>query len=71
MVKSDYKKVEINIDVELIAAAESALEQLPKTADEMIEKWIYLGRAVDNQLTEYEQLLLMSGNAKVTVVPSK
>ena len=71
MVKSDDKKVEINIDAELIAAAESALEQLPKTADEMIEMWIYLGLAVANQLTEYEQLLLMSGNAKVTVVPSK
>ena len=68
MVKSDDKKVEINIDVELIAAAESALEQLPKTADEMIEMWIYLGRAVANQLTEYEQLLLMMGNAKITVV---
>ena len=71
MVKSDDKKVEINIDVELIAAAESALEQLPKTAEEMIEKWIYLGRAAANQLTEYEQLLLMSGSAKVRVVPSK
>lgn len=71
MVKSDDKKVEINIDVDLIAAAESALEQLPKTAEEMIEKWIYLGRAAANQLTEYEQLLLMSGSAKVRVVPSK
>ncbi|MDP5134087.1 MAG: hypothetical protein NWQ54_24650 [Paraglaciecola sp.] len=52
MVKSDDKKAEINIDVELIAAAESALEQLPKKADEMIEIRIYLGRAAANQLTE-------------------
>ncbi|KKO47593.1 hypothetical protein VT06_16210 [Arsukibacterium sp. MJ3] len=69
MSQSEETKVEVNIDHDLIRAAETELEKQPKTVDEMIEKWIYLGRAAANQLTEYEQLLLMSGSAKVTVIP--
>jgi len=71
MSQSEEIKVEVNIDHDLISAAEAELAKQPKTVDEMIEKWVYLGRAAANQLTEYEQLLLMSGSAKVTVKPSE
>lgn len=67
MSTSEESKIEINIDADLISAAEAELEKLPKTVDEMLEKWIYLGRAVANQLTEEEQLLLMAGSGKVKV----
>lgn len=67
----DEMKVELRIDSDLRDAAEAALEKLPKTADEMIENWAYLGRAVATQLTEHEQLLLMSGAAKITVEASE
>lgn len=36
-------------------------------AREIIEKWIYLGRAVASQLNEEEQLLVMAGSGKVEV----
>lgn len=70
MSQSEEIKVEVNIDHDLVSAAEAELAKQPQTVDEMIEKWVYLGRAAANQLTEYEQLLLISGSAKVTVEPS-
>lgn len=70
MSQSEANKVELNIDADLISAAEAELEKLPKTANEIIEKWIYLGRAVANQLNEEEQLLVMAGSGKVKVKQS-
>ncbi|WP_143441097.1 hypothetical protein [Idiomarina sp. MD25a] len=67
MSHSEEKKVELNIDADLINAAEVELEKLPKTAEEMLEKWIYLGRAVAKQLNEDEQLLVMAGTGSVRV----
>jgi len=67
MSQSEANKVELNIDADLIGAAEAELEKLPKTAEEMLEKWIYLGRAVANQLSEEEQLLVMAGSGRVRV----
>ena len=58
MSQSDEMKVELRIDSDLIEAAEAALEKLPKTANEMVETWAYLGRAAAAQLTGYEQLLI-------------
>jgi cell division protein FtsI/penicillin-binding protein 2 len=71
MSQSEETKVELNIDADLINAAEAELEKLPKTANEIIEKWIYLGRAVASQLSEEEQLLLMAGSGKVKVKQSE
>ncbi|PYE30283.1 hypothetical protein DFP83_1195 [Idiomarina fontislapidosi] len=67
MSTSEESRIEINIDADLISAAEAELEKLPKTVDEMLEKWIYLGRAVANQLNEEEQLLVMAGTGSVRV----
>ncbi|WP_158682687.1 hypothetical protein [Idiomarina sp. OT37-5b] len=38
MSQSEETKVELNIDADLISAAEAELEKLPKTANEIIEK---------------------------------
>ncbi|WP_194757156.1 hypothetical protein [Aliidiomarina indica] len=67
MSQSQDNKGEISIDDDLIAAAEAALEELPKTVDEMIERWVYLGKAAANQLTEEEQLLLMVGSGRIVI----
>ncbi|RTE85505.1 MULTISPECIES: hypothetical protein [Gammaproteobacteria] len=60
MSENDVKST-IEIDIDLIESAGAYLEKLPKTPGEVLEKWIYLGTAAERQLTEDEQLLLMSG----------
>lgn len=67
MSQPNEMKVELRVDSDLREAAEDALEKLPKTADEMVEMWAYLGRSVAEQLTKNEQVLIMSGAAKLTV----
>lgn len=70
MSQSEQTKVELNIDADLISESERELGKLPKTSNEIIEKWIYLDRAVAKQLNEEEQLLLMAGSGKVKVEQS-
>jgi hypothetical protein len=58
------KKIEI--DNELIKAAEEALEQYPRSVSEQIEKWIYLGKAASLNLTDLEMIELQLGNGTLT-----
>lgn len=59
--------IELNIDSALIDDAKKAIEKYPKTPSEQIEQWAYLGRAVERELTKFEQLQLMSGEFEITV----
>lgn len=65
MSKKDEATSKIEIDSDLIESAEAYLEKLPKMPSEVIEQWTYLGMAVAKQLTEQEQLILMSGTGKL------
>lgn len=67
MPKEGEKTSKIEIDNDLIKSAEAYLETLPKTPSEVIEQWIYLGKAVARHLTEQEQLILMSGTGKLSI----
>lgn len=64
---TEQKSIELNIDRDLISDAKKAIEQYPKTPSEQIEQWAYLGRAVELELTGFEQLQLMSGVFEITV----
>lgn len=61
------KSRSLQISDSLIESVDAYLNQLPKTREEVIEKWAYLGKAVSEQLTELEQIQVMLGNGKVTV----
>lgn len=61
------KSTELNISDDLIQSADAYLERLPKTREEVLEKWAYLGKAVDEVTTELEQLQIMSGAASFRV----
>ncbi|WP_417437194.1 hypothetical protein [Idiomarina abyssalis] len=61
------KSTELNISDDLIQSADAYLERLPKTREEVLEKWAYLGKAVEEQTTELEQLQIMSGAARFRV----
>lgn len=65
---TDEDTVDIHIDNVLIRQAEAALERYPKTVTEQIEQWAYLGSAVEKKLTGLEQLQLLSGDFKITLV---
>jgi hypothetical protein len=67
-VVSKKDTVVVQIDNFLIAEAEKALEQYPKSAGEQIEQWAYLGRVAERKLTGLEQLQLMSGEFDVVLV---
>lgn len=67
MPKKEETTRKIEIDTDLIESAEAYLAKLPKTPSEVIEHWTYLGMAVAKQLTEYEQLMLMSGSGKLSI----
>lgn len=67
MTSKNESEAVIKLDSDLIASAEAYLEKLPKTPSEVVEYWAYLGKAAAEQLTEYEQLLLMSGSGEINV----
>ncbi|WP_334064307.1 hypothetical protein [Alteromonas genovensis] len=67
MTSKNESEAVIKLDSDLIASAEAYLEKLPKTPSEVIEYWAYLGKAAAEQLTEYEQLMLMSGAGEINV----
>lgn len=71
MSKKEETTSKIEIDSDLIESANAYLEKLPKTPSEVIEHWTYLGMAAAKQLTEYEQLMLMSGSGKLLIGQSK
>ncbi|MDN4502216.1 hypothetical protein QX776_07365 [Alteromonadaceae bacterium BrNp21-10] len=52
----------IKIDNDLIKEAEAALTQYPQSVTEQIEKWIYIGKAVAQQLSERDLVELQLGN---------
>jgi hypothetical protein len=52
------KTIKINIDNDLIHAAEIALAQQPKSVTEQIEKWAYIGKAAARHLTETQLMSL-------------
>jgi hypothetical protein len=61
------KSRSLQISDSLIESVDAYLNQLPKTREEVIEKWAYLGKAVSEQLTELEQIQVMLGNGKITI----
>lgn len=61
------KSRSLQISDSLIESVDAYLNQLPKTREEVIEKWAYLGKAVSEQLTDLEQIQVMLGNGKITV----
>lgn len=65
------KTVKIKINDDLIKEAEMALEKLPQTATEQIEKWAYIGRAVSLRLTEREVVCLQLGTGKLVFTPNE
>jgi hypothetical protein len=67
-VVSKKDTVVVQIDNFLIAEAEKALEQYPKSAGEQIEQWAYLGRVAERKLTGLEQLQLLSGEFDIVLV---
>ncbi|MCP4057785.1 MAG: hypothetical protein GY738_10810 [Pseudoalteromonas sp.] len=67
MTSKNESEAVIKLDSDLIASAEAYLEKLPKTPSEVVEYWAYLGKAAAEQLTEYEQLLLMSGSGTLDI----
>jgi hypothetical protein len=67
MTSKNESEAVIKLDSDLIASAEAYLEKLPKTPSEVVEYWAYLGKAAAEQLTEYEQLMLLSGSGEISV----
>ncbi|RUP81357.1 hypothetical protein C7Y69_09435 [Alteromonas sp. KS69] len=67
-VSTDEGTVDIHIDNCLITQAKAALERYPKTVTEQIEQWAYLGSAAEKKLTGLEQLQLLSGEFKISLV---
>ncbi|MDP4535572.1 hypothetical protein Q3O60_05185 [Alkalimonas collagenimarina] len=61
-------KSQIDLDDYLIEQAEIAFEKLPKSAQELLEHWAWIGKAAAEQLTEEEQLLLLSQSANVKLI---
>lgn len=55
----------IELSDDLLESASSVANNYPSNASEQIEQWAYLGKAVSRQLTEFEQLQLMSGEYEV------
>jgi hypothetical protein len=60
MTSDDKDTSVLELDNSIIESAQAAIDKLPKTVAEQIERWAYLGKAAEEQLTEEEQLLLMS-----------
>lgn len=61
-------KKKINLSDDLIKSATTYLESLPKTPEAVVERWAYLGMAVEKQLTEVELLQVMAGSANLKVL---
>lgn len=59
---------EISLSDDLIKSATTYLENLSKTPEAVVERWAYLGMAVEKQLTEVEQLQVMAGSANLKVL---
>ena len=57
----------LQISDSLIESVDAYLNQLPRTREEVIEKWAYLGKAVSEQLTEHEQIQVMLGSVELTI----
>ncbi|MDX5405680.1 MAG: hypothetical protein LPK11_01385 [Chromatiaceae bacterium] len=62
------KMTTIELDEYLLRSAEAVFEQLPKSPNEIIERWAWIGKAVAEQLTEDELLNVQCGNAKIQVI---
>lgn len=64
-------KKKINLSDDLIKSATTYLESLPKTPEAVVERWAYLGMAVEKQLTEVELLQVMAGTVELNVSHTK
>lgn len=62
------KMATIELDDYLLRSAEAVFEQLPKSPEELIEKWAWIGKAVAEQLTEKELFHLQSGSAELKII---
>lgn len=68
MGKQHPLKKKVELDGYLLERAEAEFNNQPKSAAEVIERWAFLGQAVAEQLTELDQLHLMSRNTDFQLI---
>lgn len=56
----------IELSDELIAQAQTYLETLPKTPEEVIEQWARLGQRLAGEITELEAMNFLLGNIDIS-----